>query len=59
MSDFLPSQKELTNALAWFASPVNDAIKKGQETASDIAEWLWVVIQGDFAENQTTAQIVR
>ena len=58
MSDFLPSQKELTNALAWFASPVNDAIKKGQETASDIAEWLWVVIQGDFAENQTTAQIV-
>lgn len=58
MSDFLPSKQELTNALAWFTSPVNDAIKKGKETAADIAEWLWVVLQGDFAEDQSTAQIV-
>ncbi|WP_130802876.1 hypothetical protein [Acinetobacter ihumii] len=58
MPDFLPSKKELTNALAWFTAPVNDAIKKGQETAADIAEWLWVVLQGDFAKDQTTAQIV-
>lgn len=58
MPDFLPSKKELTNALAWFTAPVNDAIKKGKETAADIAEWLWVVLQGDFAEDQTTAQIV-
>ncbi|MGL1831709.1 UNVERIFIED_CONTAM: hypothetical protein GN151_15165 [Acinetobacter sp. HSTU-ASm16] len=58
MPDFLPSKKELTNALAWFTAPVNDAIKKGKETAADIAEWLWVVLQGDFAEDQTTTQIV-
>ncbi|MEI2514240.1 hypothetical protein [Acinetobacter soli] len=58
MPDFLPSKKELTNALAWFTAPVNDAIKKGKETAADIAEWLWVVLQGDFVEDQTTAQIV-
>lgn len=58
MSDFLPSKQELTNALAWFTSPVNDAIKKGQATAADIAGWLWVVLQGDFAEDQSTAQIV-
>lgn len=58
MSDFLPSKQELTNALAWFTAPVNDAIKKGKETAADIAEWLWVVLQGDFAEDQSTAQIV-
>ena len=44
--------------MAWFTAPVNDAIKKGKETAADIAEWLWVVLQGDFAEDQTTAQIV-
>lgn len=58
MTDFLPSKKDLLNALAAIAAPVNKAIKKGQETLEDIAEWLWVVIQGDFAEEQSTAQIV-
>lgn len=58
MTDFLPSKKELLNALASIAAPVNKAIQKGQETLEDIAEWLWVVIQGDFAEEQSTAQIV-
>lgn len=58
MTDFLPSKKDLLNALAAMAAPINKAIKKGQETASDIADWLWVVIQGDFAEEQSTAQIV-
>ena len=42
------TKKELLNALASIAAPVNKAIKKGQETLEDIAEWLWVVIQGDF-----------
>lgn len=58
MTDFLPSKKDLLNALAAIAAPINKAIKKGQETLEDIAEWLWVVIQGDFAEEQSTAQIV-
>lgn len=58
MVDIIPSKKDLANALAWFASPINDAIQKGKETVQDIAEWLWVVLQGDFAEEQTTAQIV-
>lgn len=53
----IPTQDELCNALAWFTSPVTDAIERGKKTASDIADWLWVVIQGDFAEEQTTAQI--
>lgn len=58
MVDFIPSKQDLLNAMAAIASPVNKAIKKGQETMADIADWLWVVIQGDFAEEQTTAQIV-
>lgn len=58
MTDFLPSKKDLLNALATITAPVNKAIKKGQETLSDIADWLWVVLQGDFAEEQSTAQIV-
>lgn len=58
MTDFLPTKQDLLNAMAAIAAPVNKTIKKGQETLSDIAEWLWVVIQGDFAEEQTTAQIV-
>ena len=58
MTDFLPSKKELLNALASIAAPVNKAMKKGQETLEDIAEWLWVVIQGDFAQEQSTAQVV-
>lgn len=58
MTDFLPSKKDLLNALATITAPVNKAIQKGQETLTDIADWLWVVIQGDFAEEQSTAQIV-
>ena len=52
MTDFLPSKKDLLNAMAAIAAPVNKAIKKGQESLTDIADWLWVVIQGDFAEEQ-------
>lgn len=58
VTDFLPSKQDLLNALATISSPINKAIKKGQETARDVADWLWVVIQGDFAEEQTTAQTV-
>lgn len=40
MADFLPSRQELLNAMAAIAAPVNKAIKKGQETLTDIADWL-------------------
>ena len=55
---FLPKKEELSNALAWFMAPINGAVQKGKETANDIADWLWVVIQGDFAEEPSTAQVV-
>ena len=56
---FLSSkEKKLSNALAWFSAPVNTALQKGKETANDIADWLWVVIQGDFASEPSTAQVV-
>lgn len=58
MADFLPSKQDLLNAMAAISAPVNKAIKKGEETLKDIADWLWVVIQGDFAEEQSTAQVV-
>ena len=41
MTDFLPSKKDLLNAMAAIAAPVNKAIKKGQESLTDIADWLW------------------
>lgn len=56
---FLSSkEKKLSNALAWFSAPVNTALQKGKETANDIADWLWIVIQGDFASEPSTAQVV-
>lgn len=38
MTDFLPSKKELLNALASIAAPVNKVIQQGQETLEDIAD---------------------
>jgi hypothetical protein len=50
--------KQLANALSWFIPPpfkfLEGAIRKPEE----VAEWLWVVIQGDFAAEHTTGQIV-
>ena len=41
MTDFLPSRQKLLNAMAAIATLVNKAMKKGQETLSDVAdEWL-------------------
>jgi hypothetical protein len=51
-------EKELQNALAWFTSaPVNWAKSKQQDLEA-AAEWIWVVIQGDFADEQTTTQTI-
>jgi hypothetical protein len=50
MSDANP----LENALAWFTS----APARWRSDAEAVAEWVWVVLQGDFAENPTTAQTI-
>lgn len=49
---------ELENALAWFKSAPGDWIKSGKQNLAAAAEWIWEVIQGDFAEDQSTAQVV-
>lgn len=48
--------EELENALSWFkAAPVRWT-QSAKQDLSAAAEWIWVVLQGDFAEEQTTAQ---
>ncbi|MBG6079249.1 hypothetical protein [Rubrivivax gelatinosus] len=49
-----PATNPLENALAWFAS----APARWRSDAEAVAEWVWVVLQGDFAENPTTAQTI-
>lgn len=49
---------ELENALAWYAAAPNRWLASAREDLSAAAEWIWEVIQGDFAEEQTTAQMV-
>jgi len=49
---------ELENALAWFKAAPRRLIKSGEDKLSATAEWIWVVIQGDFAEEQSTAQTI-
>jgi len=48
---------ELENALAWYGSAPARWMESAKEDLSAAAEWLWEVIQGDFAEEQSTAQI--
>lgn len=49
---------ELNNALAWFRAAPANFYKSGQEKLQGTAQWIWEVIQGDFNEDQTTAQVV-
>ncbi|WP_062196850.1 hypothetical protein, partial [Caldimonas taiwanensis] len=50
--------EELDNALAWFRSAPARWLQSAKQDLSAAAEWIWVVLQGDFAEEQTTAQVV-
>lgn len=50
--------EELENALAWYASAPSRWVESAKEDLAAAAEWLWEVIQGDFAEEQSTAQVV-
>lgn len=49
---------EFTNALAWFKAPPAEWIKSGKQSLEAAAEWIWNVLQGDFAEEQSTAQTI-
>lgn len=49
---------EFTNALEWYAAAPARWYESGKKDLQAAAEWIWTVLQGDFAEEQTTAQIV-
>jgi hypothetical protein len=50
--------EEFENALAWYAAAPARWTASAKKDLTAAAEWLWVVIQGDFAEEQTVAQTV-
>jgi hypothetical protein len=49
---------ELTNALAWFRAAPGRLYEDGKENLQAVAQWIWEVIQGDFNEEQSTAQTI-
>ena len=49
---------ELKNALAWFKAAPGNLVQSGKENLQAVAQWIWEVIQGDFNEEQSTAQAV-
>lgn len=48
---------EFENALAWFCSAPARWIKDGKDNLAAGAEWIWEVLQGDFNDNASTAQV--
>lgn len=49
---------EFENALAWFCSAPGDWIESGRKNLAAGAEWVWEVLQGDFNDSASTAQVV-
>lgn len=49
---------EFENALAWFRSAPTGWIESAKKDLSACAEWIWEVLQGDFNDNASTAQVV-
>lgn len=49
---------EFENALAWFTAAPSDWIKSAKKDLAACAEWIWEVLQGDFNDNASTAQVV-
>ncbi|MGY0558041.1 MULTISPECIES: hypothetical protein [unclassified Lysobacter] len=49
---------ELENALAWFTSAPAEWIDSAGESLAAAAEWIWEVLQGDFNEEQSNAQMI-
>jgi hypothetical protein len=48
---------QFENALAWFRSAPAGWIESGRKNLAAGAEWIWEVIQGDFNDNASTAQV--
>ena len=48
--------EKFENALAWYGAAPSRWVASGKKDLSAAAEWIWEVLQGDFAEDQTTAQ---
>lgn len=49
---------EFENALAWFCSAPGEWIESGRKNLAAAAEWIWEVLQGDFNDHASTAQVV-
>lgn len=49
---------ELEHSLAWFSSAPKRWLASAKQDLSAAAEWLWGVLQGDFHDDPSTAQIV-
>lgn len=50
--------EELENGLAWFRAAPSRWVASARQDMSAAAEWIWVVIQGDFSDEQSTAQTI-
>jgi hypothetical protein len=48
---------EFENALAWFSAAPKRWIDSAKTDLSAGAEWIWGVLQGDFNDNASTAQV--
>lgn len=49
---------EFENALAWFRSAPSGWIESAKKDLAACAAWIWEVLQGDFNDNASTAQVV-
>jgi hypothetical protein len=49
---------EFANALAWFRSAPAGWMEEGNKNLLAAAEWIWEVLQGDFNDDPSTAQVV-
>jgi hypothetical protein len=58
MSEKQYSWSEMQNALAWITPAPDSWINSFKKGGADATEWVWEVIQGDFHEDQTTAQTI-
>lgn len=50
--------EEFENALSWYAAAPGRWMQSARQDMAAAAEWIWVVLQGDFADDQSTAQVV-
>lgn len=51
-------EDEFENALAWFRSAPSGWIESATKDLAACADWIWEVLQGDFNDNASTAQMV-